>query len=134
MPDMAGRIVAGNRRRGEMPVARQILLLQVGVVVVLVVVGVALAAYDARRDARDAATERSISVARAVADSPTVREAVQGPDPTAVTAVLQPYAEQARLDTDTDFVVVMNLDRIRFTHPNPDNIGKEFVGDVGRAP
>lgn len=115
----------------DISVARQVLLLQVGVVVVLVAVALALTAYDARRDAREDATGRAVDVARAVADSPTTRDAVTGPDPT---AVLQPYAERVRLDTDTDFVVVMDLDRIRFTHPNPENIGQEFIGDVGDAP
>ena len=115
----------------DLSVARQVLLLQVGVVLLLVVAAIALAAYDARRDARARATERAITVAEAVADAPTVREAVAGPDPT---AVLQPYAEEVRRDTDTDFVVVMGLDRIRYTHPNPENIGLEFVGDVGDAP
>jgi sensor histidine kinase regulating citrate/malate metabolism len=131
MPDMAGRSVAGNRRRREIPVARQILLLQVGVVVVLVVVGVALAAYDARRDARESATERAISVALAVADSPTVLEALETTDPS---VTIQPYAEQVRRDTDVDFVVVMGLDRTRYSHPNPANIGKKFIGDLGDAP
>ncbi len=112
-------------------VARQILLLQVGVVVVLVATAIGLTWYDARRDARDHATDRAVAVAQAVADAPTVREAVASPDPT---AVLQPYAEQVRVDTDTDFVVVMNLDRIRYTHPDPENIGKPFIGDLGGAP
>ena len=40
----------GRRAAGESPVARQILLLQVAVVLVLVVTAVALAAWDARRD------------------------------------------------------------------------------------
>jgi two-component system CitB family sensor kinase len=119
----------GRSREGS--VARQVLLLQVGVVVVLVTVAIGLTAYDARRDAREHATERAVDVARAVADSPTTRDAVTLPEPT---TVLQPYAEQVRLHTDTDFVVVMNLDRIRFTHPNPENIGKEFIGEVGGAP
>ena len=68
-----------------------------------------------------------------MADSPTVRTAVVLTGPSR-TATLQPYAEQVRVDTDTDFVVVMGLDRIRYTHPNPDNIGKQFVGDLGDAP
>ncbi|WP_246159632.1 sensor histidine kinase [Nocardioides antri] len=115
----------------DISVARQVLLLQVGVVVVLVATAIALTAYDARRDVRDHATDRAVAVAEAVADAPTVRAAVQSPDPT---SVLQPYAEQVRVDTDTDFVVVMALDRTRYTHPNPDNIGKPFVGDLGSAP
>jgi sensor histidine kinase regulating citrate/malate metabolism len=79
--------------------------------------------------------DRAVAVAEAVADSPTVRNAVSAPDPSATApATLQPYAEQVRVDTDTDFVVVMSLDRIRYTHPNPDNIGKPFIGNLGGAP
>ena len=28
----------------------------------------------------------------------------------------------------------MSMDRIRYSHPNPDNIGKKFIGDLGGAP
>lgn len=124
-------MVRRPRLLADLSVARQVLLLQIGVVVALVTTAIALTAYDARRDAREHATDRAVAVAEAVADSPTVRTAIDSPDPT---ATLQPYAEQVRVDTDTDFVVVMGLDRIRYTHPNPDNIGKEFVGDLGDAP
>ena len=128
------RAMAGRRSR-DTSVARQILVLQVGVVLVLVVASLALAAYDARRDARDEATTRAVSVAETVADSPAVLEALaSGESVAARSAALQPYAEDVRMDTDVDFVVVMGLDRIRYTHPNPDNIGKPFVGDLGRAP
>jgi len=124
-------VVRRPRPLADLSVARQILLLQVGVVVVLVVAAIGLTTYDARRDVRDHATDRAVDVAEAVADSPTVQTAVVSPDPT---TVLQPYAEQVRVDTDTDFVVIMGLDRTRYTHPNPDNIGKPFVGDLGGAP
>jgi sensor histidine kinase regulating citrate/malate metabolism len=122
--------MVGLRPR-ESSVARQVLLLQVGVVLVLVVASVTLAVYDARRDVRTQATERALAVAEAVADSPAVIEALQGSDPS---SDLQPYAERVREDTDVDFVVVMGLDRTRFTHPDPDNIGEPFVGDLGTAP
>ena len=120
-----------RRADGESPVARQILLLQVGVVVVLVVTAVALAAWDARRDLRDAAREQATAVARSVADSPFVREEVATSDPT---PLLQPFAEEVRIDTGTDFVVIMGTDRIRYTHPDTSQIGREFVGSVGGAP
>jgi two-component system, CitB family, sensor kinase len=112
-------------------VARQVLLLQVLVVGVLVLCSVALAVYDARRDARSSATEQAVAVAQAVADSPTVLEALSDPDPT---VRLQPYAERVRVDSDVDFVVVMKTDRTRYTHPNPENIGRPFIGDLGNAP
>jgi sensor histidine kinase regulating citrate/malate metabolism len=124
------RAMAAPRRR-EWSVARQILVLQVLVVLVLVAASLALAAYDARRDARTSATDRAVAVARSVADSPTVLEALATSDPT---RLLQPYAERVRQDTGVDFVVVMRPDRTRFTHPEPDRIGEEFIGDLGDAP
>jgi two-component system, CitB family, sensor kinase len=117
--------------RRELSVARQILLLQVAVVLVLVLGALGLAAYDARRDARTTATDQAIVVARSVADSPTVVSALSDAHPT---TTLQPFAEQVRADTDVDFITIMRLDRTRLTHPNPDLIGKPFVGDLGDAP
>lgn len=111
--------------------ARQVLLLQVCVVVVLVLVSLGLAAYDARRDARDSAADQALAVARSVADSPTVPAGLGTAEPT---ETLQPFAEQVRVDTGVDFIVVMSLDRIRYTHPDPEAIGERFIGDVGDAP
>ena len=118
-------------RRSEGSVARQVLGLQVLVVVVLVLVALGLAAYDARQDARTSASDRALAVALAVADSPAVRDGLRQPDPT---ATLQPYAEEVRTDTGVDFVVVMALDRTRYSHPDPAQLGKPFVGDLGGAP
>ena len=117
-------------RSRDIPVARQVLVLQVLVVLVLVVASISLAAYDARRDTREAATERAVAVARAVADSPTVVSGVTTDDPT---TVLLPYTDQVQQDADVDFVVVMDRNRIRYTHPVEARIGEEFVGDIGNA-
>ena len=116
----------------ELSVARQILLLQALVVVVLVLVSLTLAGFDARRDARDAATTRAVAVALAVADSPTVVSAVRSPDPC---STLQPYAERVRLDADVDFVVVMGAGP-HALHP-PDESptsASPSSGDLGDAP
>jgi sensor histidine kinase regulating citrate/malate metabolism len=117
--------------RRESSVARQVLVLQVLMVLAVVVFAVALATYNARRDTRDHARDQAVAVAEAVADSPTVRSALATSDPT---AILQPYAEEVRTDAAVDFVVVMRLDRTRYTHPNPAQIGRKFVGDLGDAP
>ncbi|MFY0406133.1 ATP-binding protein [Solicola sp. PLA-1-18] len=110
--------------------ARQILALQVVVVLLVVAGATALAYVDARRDADDQTAQRATAVAVGLADSPTVAQALTTADPS---AVLQPYAERLRRDTDTDFVVVMDTDRVRFTHPTPANIGRRFVGNVAPA-
>lgn len=124
------------RRRSARPgsgwsVARQVLVLQVAVVAVLVLTSVGLAALDARRDARASATERALAVARTLADSPALVSALVGPQPS---RRIQPLAEQVRRDAGVDFVTVMSPDRIRYSHPDPANIGRPFIGDVGDAP
>ncbi len=121
-------------RRTDRSLARQVMILQALLVLVMVLAGLALAVYDAQARSRDRATERAVAVARSVADSPAVVAAVAaagGADPT---AVLQPYAERVRRDTDVDFVVIMDLARTRYTHPDPRRIGGTFVGGVGDAP
>ena len=55
---------------------------------------------------------------------------MQGPDPS---AALQPYAERVRVESGTDFVVVMSRDAIRYTHPDPTQIGKKFLGHTEAA-
>jgi len=116
-------------RRGS--VAQQIFLLQSLMLITVVVGALALAYVDARRTQRDGARDRSVAVAHAVADAPTVIQALTTDDPP---SIIQPYAEQVRADTGTDFVVVMDLDRTRFSHPDPSRIGQPFIGDLGGAP
>lgn len=117
-------------RRRESPVARQVLLLQLVVVLVLVATAVVLAAVDAQRDTREAATDRAVVVAESIADSPGVLAALDDADPG---AALQPWTTLVEDDAVVDFVVVMSPDLIRYTHPDPDRVGERFVGDTGDA-
>ena len=111
-------------------VAAQILLLQLVVVAVVVIGGLGLAVVDARRDAVHAAGDVTLGVAEAVAASPTVRAGARTGDPT---TRLQPYAEQVRVSTGTSFVVVMSTDGIRWTHPDPTQIGGRYLGTIEAA-
>ncbi|MGZ4455853.1 MAG: histidine kinase, partial [Nocardioides sp.] len=120
-----------RRSSREPSVARQILVLQVLLVLVLVAAALGLAAYDARRNARATATDRAVAVATTLADSPTLVAALDDPFPS---TTIQPLAERVRHDAGVDFVTVMNLDLIRYSHPDPTLIGRHFVGDVGDAP
>ncbi len=111
-------------------VAAQILLLQLVVVAVVVVGGLGLAVLDARRDAVHAAGDVTLGVAEAMAASPTVRAGAQSADPT---RRLQSYAEQVRQATGTSFVVVMSTEGIRWTHPDPTQIGGRYLGTIEAA-
>ncbi|MGV9890868.1 sensor histidine kinase [Streptomyces sp. NPDC003395] len=101
------------------------------VLLAVVVAGYALFSYVSDRgQAEEAAGRQATAVARSVADSPSVRSAIRSADPT---AELQPYALRIMRDTDVDFVTIMNPQGIRWTHPDPNQIGKRFLGNTAPA-
>ncbi|WP_424871413.1 SpoIIE family protein phosphatase [Streptomyces sp. SAI-229] len=111
-------------------VAGQVFVLYLVIVLLLVVAAVVALVLQVRRDSTQEARNRSLAVAETFANAPGMTEALDSPDPT---AVLQPRAEAAREQANVDFIVVMNTDGIRYTHPRPDRIGKKFVGTTGPA-
>ncbi|MFD7712667.1 SpoIIE family protein phosphatase, partial [Streptomyces sp. NPDC059786] len=115
---------------GGRSVAGQVFLLHVVIVLLLVVAASVALVLQVRHDSTDEARNRSLAVAETFAGAPGTLEALRSPDPT---AALQPSAEAARKRSKVDFVVVMNTDGIRYTHPRPDRIGKKFVGTIGPA-
>ena len=119
-------------RRPAWSLARQLFALQVVVVAVVVLAGGAAAYLQARERSQDTTEVRVLAVARSVAASPLVRSEVTAPEANP-SAVLQPYAEQVRRDTGTDFVVVMTTKGIRYTHPKTELIGKRFSGHIDAA-
>ncbi|MER6082872.1 SpoIIE family protein phosphatase [Streptomyces sp. NPDC001833] len=117
-------------RYGIRSVAGQMFLLQVAVVLVLVATAVAALLLQSRTDAEREARNRTQAVAASVAADPTVRQALTGAHPT---AVLQQLAEETRRRAHVDFVVVMSPEGIRYTHPNPAEIGHRYIGSIGAA-
>jgi sensor histidine kinase regulating citrate/malate metabolism len=110
--------------------AAQLFAMQV-VLVAAIVAGCALFAYlTDRSQAEDSARLQSRATAAAAARSPSVSEAVRSKDPS---AFLQPYAEGLRKDAGVDFVVIMDPQGRRWTHPEPDRIGRTYLGHIEPA-
>ncbi|MFJ3514237.1 MULTISPECIES: ATP-binding protein [unclassified Streptomyces] len=114
--------------------AGQLFAMQV-LLVAVVVAGCAVFAYaTARGQAEEAARRQAGAVAHAVADSPSVREAVRGAargiDPS---TELQPYAQKVRADSGVAFVTIMSPEGRRWTHPDPRRIGESFMGNTAPA-
>ncbi|GAB2726076.1 sensor histidine kinase [Nocardia thraciensis] len=118
-----------GRGRG-MTLAGQVFVVQLVVLVAVVAIGVALTVWELRRDQDDATARRVAGIAVAVAETPSTAAAVHTGDPT---ALLQPVTERIRIRTGVDFIVVMAPDRTRYTHTEPDRIGKPFSGNIDRA-
>jgi len=118
-----------------MSLARQLLALQAGLLVLLLL-GVAVldAVLDVRSDQR-AAGERVLGIAEAIALSPVVVEAAaeEVAAPGSATAVLQPFAEAVRAETRISFITVMAPDGTRWTHPRPEEIGRTYLGSREQA-
>lgn len=74
---------------------------------------------------------RALAIARAVAQNPVIQERVGSPGGA---EVIQPVAERVRLATGVEYIVVLDMNRIRYSHPRPERIGTRFAGgDEGPA-
>lgn len=67
---------------------------------------------------------KAVEVAHSVALHPAVREGLQAEDSSRV----QQVAEKIRAATGAEFIVVGNRRGIRLSHPDPNKIGRPFVG------
>jgi two-component system CitB family sensor kinase len=119
---------AGERQGWSL--ARQLLVIQVTIVVFLVVAGAVLAYLDVADRTEDSTREEVVSVALTIADSPAIGDTVTAREPS---AVLQPFTERVRRDTGVDFITIMDTEGRRYTHPNPDRIGEKFLGHIDEA-
>ncbi|MDF3293245.1 SpoIIE family protein phosphatase [Streptomyces silvisoli] len=120
-----------SRRRESLPnlrsAAGQVFVLQIVIVVLLVAAAAADLVVQAQRDATQQARGEAVAVAQTFAHGPGIVQALRGPNPT---AALQPRAEAARKAVGVDFIVAMNTHGIRYTYPDPRQIGKPFVGTI----
>ncbi|AXI80506.1 sensor histidine kinase [Peterkaempfera bronchialis] len=110
--------------------AGQLFAVQIVIVAAVVAAGAVLAWLSATRRAEEAARHQATAAAVAVADAPSVLDAARGPDPS---AALQPYADRVRLHTGVDFITIMDTHGIRWTHPDPAQIGRPFLGHIEGA-
>jgi two-component system CitB family sensor kinase len=117
-------------RAGGLSIAMQVLVLQLAVVALLTVVGTWAAIDTARSQQFDHARQKTLQLAQTIADEPGLAATVTSPDPT---ASLEPATLQMQHATGVDFIVVMNPDGIRFTHPTSSEIGKHYLGDTAPA-
>ncbi|MCK8434793.1 sensor histidine kinase [Streptomyces sp. D2-8] len=115
---------------GPRSLAGQLFAMQ-AVLIAVVVAGYALFTYVSdRSQAEEAAARQARAVARSVADSPSVLAATRTADPS---AELQPYALKVMRDTEVDFITIMDPRGIRWTHPDPKQIGQTFRGHTEKA-
>ncbi|MFD9498074.1 SpoIIE family protein phosphatase [Streptomyces sp. NPDC060035] len=124
----AGRRVLSLLKRRS--VASQVFLLQLGVVLLLIATAVVALVIQDRNRAIQEAGDRSLVAAESFANAPGTAAAMKSDDPT---AALQPHAEALRMKTGVDYVVALSPYGFRWTHPDPDQIGKHVSTSYGEA-
>jgi len=108
----------------------QLLMMQLALVIGIVVLTAAGSYALVSSQIDEQYTQRALAVAHSVAATPDIVEAMADPDPP---KVIQPIAEAIRRSVGASFVVVANKEGIRYSHPNPDNIGKRVSTDPSAA-
>ncbi|MFE1292535.1 SpoIIE family protein phosphatase [Streptomyces sp. NPDC058751] len=124
---------AGKRVRSLLTprtVAGQVFLLQLTVVLLLIATALVVLVVHDRNRALQEAGDRSLAVAETFANAPGTAAAMKSDDPT---AALQPHAEVVRKKTGVDYVVALSPYGFRWTHPDPEQIGKHVSKSYGAA-
>lgn len=116
--------------RRNLALSTRILLLQFGIVAFTVLLGAAISVRLTREQLDQQYGQRVLAIAEAVAATPAITDAFDDPDPT---ATIQPLAEAIRQASGATFVVVANRDQIRYSHPNPKQLGRRLSTDPGPA-
>ncbi|HBV96966.1 MAG: histidine kinase [Peptococcaceae bacterium BICA1-7] len=69
---------------------------------------------------------RALAIARTMAQMPPIQDNIENPEGW---KIIQPIAEKTRVATGTEYIVVVGMNGLRYSHPVADRIGKPFTGE-----
>jgi two-component system CitB family sensor kinase len=115
--------VGAMRVFGRLTLQTKVLVMQVGIVLLVAGLIAATVLSVLQRMVEQQTGERALGIAQAIALMPEVRAAFDSPDPA---ARIQPLAEAVRQAAGLGFVVVSNRSLVRYSHPNPELIGRSL--------
>jgi two-component system CitB family sensor kinase len=114
-------------RRGQL--SNRILASVLAILVATTVIGFALDTLSRRSDLEHEYQRRALVIAQTFAVMPTIREALYRHD-AADRREIQALAQQVRHQTGATYIVVIDRDGVRFSHPNTALIGKRVAEPV----
>jgi two-component system, CitB family, sensor kinase len=121
-------VASATNRRPPRRLSTQILVLQLAIILLVVSGGFVMTFLRARHNLDGRAGQESLAIARTVASTPAIANAFSAPDPA---RIIDPLAERIRRATGAAFIVVANRKGIRYSHPDPAEIGKSLLHDPG---
>jgi two-component system CitB family sensor kinase len=115
------------RRRRQL--STRILASVVGILFASTLVGFVLVTLRERAELQRDYQHRALAVAQTFAAMPAIREALVRRSP-ADRRLIQSLAEEVRHKTGARYVVVIDRNGVRYSHPNPAEIGKRIIEPV----
>ncbi|OQV65330.1 hypothetical protein AK51_21990 [Serratia nematodiphila DZ0503SBS1] len=114
------------KQRVPLKLSTSITLMVSAIIASVLLVVFALFFVQMSREGQDQLQQKAIAVANTLALSNTVIDGLQRRDHS---GAIQRFAEQVRHQNELLFVVVVDMQGIRYSHPKPWLIGKHFIGD-----
>lgn len=125
-------VINGMKKRKKLwDLWKTITLLVCTVVIFSLLVTDFLISHNVERTTEESQAEKAKTIARIVANDSIVVDGLAGKIDT---SLIQGYTNKLLKSTDVQFIVVMDMNGIRKSHPNPQKIGQHFIGgDEGTA-
>lgn len=122
-----------HKRSGRRRLSAQILTRQLTILVATVLVGFGLFAHQERNQLDRQAEQHAASIASTAAGTPEIGATVAAGGHPGVDGIVQTTAERIRRDSGASYVVVIGLDRVRWSHPQTTLIGQQVAEPVVAA-
>lgn len=126
MKDSAAQIPPVRKRVMRMKLSTAVSLMVSSVIGSVLLLVYALWFIQISDTTRDGVKDTALAVARTFSDMPEVKQALsQSPE----RALIQPLALAITQRNDLLYAVVTDMHGVRYSHPNPQLIGKRFIGE-----
>ncbi|WP_299998385.1 sensor histidine kinase [uncultured Cedecea sp.] len=114
------------KEKSPLKLSTAVILMLCGVIGSVLFVVYLLYALQISHLTRSSVKDIGLAVARTLADMPIIKKGLVSPEGSRIIA---PLAEQVKERNNLLFVVVTDMNGIRYSHPNPRHIGNHFIGD-----
>ena len=118
------------RRARRFRLWQQILLAEVAILAVTSIIGFALFAVTQRGQLDRYFEQRAVSIAQVAAQNAQIRAAMAAGAPASPLSVVQSVAQRIAADSGASYVVVIDLQRNRHSHPDPALIGQPVAEPI----
>ncbi len=103
----------------------KIISLNVTIILGITIASSIILGFKEMQDTKENIGSRALEVATTVAMMPSLIKAFDDEDPS---LVIQPISENVRSIVEAEFIVVGNLESVRYSHPDENKIGQRMIG------